>query len=116
MRPAAASKAAVIAPFPRVRTRHPAAARAAQELGQDVPTGIAANRQPVSTATLEHLLDSAPELLGDNRFDLAGDEVVLRVPSALSTMLAFDPGLSVEDLDTAVDRVGEDGRQARLVS
>jgi hypothetical protein len=55
-------------------------------------------------------LDSAPELLENDRLDLAGDDVLLRVASSLPTVLALDARLSVEDLDPAVDRVGEDGR------
>jgi hypothetical protein len=60
-------------------------------------------------------LDSGPELLGNNRLDLARDDVLLRVAPALSAMLAIDSRLFVKDLDPAVDRVGEDGRQAGLV-
>jgi hypothetical protein len=44
-----------------------------------------------------------PEVLGDDRLDLAGDDVLLGIASALSPMLAVDPRLPVEDLDAAVD-------------
>ena len=53
--------------------------------------------------------------LRNDRLDLAGHDLVCRVPPALAAVLAFDAGFPVEDLDTAIDRVGEDRREARLV-
>src|SRR6266540_1100658 len=99
------SQAAVVPTLPRIRARHPAAARAAQQLGEDVPAGVASDREPIRPAARKHVLDPIPELVRNDRLDVAGDDFLLRVASALSAMFALDARLSIEDLDPTVDRV-----------
>src|SRR5665811_1180909 len=89
--------------------------RTTEKLRECVTARVALRWEAVLTPPDEHVLDALPELVWDDRFNLARYALLRRIAPALSPMFAFDTCLAVEDLDAVVHRVGEDRREARLI-
>jgi hypothetical protein len=81
-----------------------------------VAARVSLRHQAILPAADQHLLHSRPELVGNDGFDLAGHDVLGRVPPPLAGVLALNSCLTIEDANAAIDRVGEDRGQAGLVS